>query len=186
MRHGARGEERRRLMHGELVALGSGRRSTWAPTVDEKLQFFGELRYIAGRARLSPGGLRTNFERSSVPGRTIRMRPLRRDRRHLRRDNGSDRAKSLSRKRGSPMSKSRRAISRRRRAAIVLAQLHRVAAAQRAAGELLDAEPWLKVLANILHQRPPVPSASAVGGARLRRRISHPEQPAYLRSAMRA
>jgi hypothetical protein len=46
------------------------------------------------------------------------------------------------------------AISLRRRAAIVLAQLYRVADVQRANGEILASGPWLKVLANVLSSMP--------------------------------
>jgi hypothetical protein len=52
------------------------------------------------------------------------------------------------------MSKSKGTISFRQRAAIVLAQLYRVAEVHRAAGEILPAGPWLKVLANILSSCP--------------------------------
>jgi hypothetical protein len=46
------------------------------------------------------------------------------------------------------------AISLRRRAAIMLAQLYRVAYVQRANGEILASAPWLKVLANVLSSVP--------------------------------
>jgi hypothetical protein len=48
----------------------------------------------------------------------------------------------------------RRTISLRQRAAIVLAQLYRVADAQRAHGEILASGPWLRVLANVLSSMP--------------------------------
>jgi hypothetical protein len=52
------------------------------------------------------------------------------------------------------MTKAKRTISFRQRAAIVLSQLYRVAQVHREAGLILDAEPWLKVLANILSACP--------------------------------
>jgi hypothetical protein len=53
------------------------------------------------------------------------------------------------------MSKPKRTISFRQRAAIVLSQLYRVAEVHRSAGgEILPAGPWLKVLANILSACP--------------------------------
>ncbi|TLG75155.1 hypothetical protein [Methylocystis sp. B8] len=50
--------------------------------------------------------------------------------------------------------RAKRTISRRQRASLTLSQLYRVAAAQSAAGELLDPRPWLKVLANVLSSAP--------------------------------
>jgi hypothetical protein len=52
------------------------------------------------------------------------------------------------------MTKAKRTISFRQRAAITLAQLYRVAEVHRAAGEILPAGPWLKVLANVLSSAP--------------------------------
>jgi len=52
------------------------------------------------------------------------------------------------------MSATKRTISFRQRAAIMLAQLYRVAEVHRAAGEILPPAPWLQVLANILSSAP--------------------------------
>jgi hypothetical protein len=51
----------------------------------------------------------------------------------------------------------------RRRAAQTLANLYRVAEVQRAAGEFLQPEPWLKVLANVLSSASPGPVTKRSG-----------------------
>ncbi len=52
------------------------------------------------------------------------------------------------------MSKPKRTITFRQRAAIMLSQIYRLAEVHRSAGEILPAGPWLKVLANVLSSAP--------------------------------
>ena len=43
------------MVDGELVEIGSGARSTWSPTIAEKVTFFGELRHIASERAYRSG-----------------------------------------------------------------------------------------------------------------------------------